>query len=432
MLQRINLQILLLSMLCCTSQQSLLACSMYKITSDDKTIVGTNFDAWYLTPTIWFENKSTENLFGAVFSGGRIDGVYGIAPQSGMNEAGLSFSRLAAPAPQHDQSDLVNKRKIEHPTLYLKRILHQCRNVEEVQQFINEYDHSFFIEDVFIYIEKSGKYIVVEPYTMTIGNDTNYVLSNFCPSVTSTAYAHKLKRYHNGVEFLKDKSDTSLRFATALSDTMHVCRKKIGDGTLLSSVWNLKEGVVSIYFYHDYEHMVQFNLQDELNKGDHQYAIVSLFPTNKEFEALKHYQLPQNNLFIRLSFLYCSAIFFLSICYFGISYFKQGKKQAYRSVRLTLILVGMVLIYYLVVLSMHNIILFSPAPYKDYKFSLLDIASYIPIVTLPVFIYLIYVNWNILRHTYWNLVSMILLSMNSIAYIILIGLFAYWQLYNVF
>jgi len=45
--------------------------------------------------------------------------------------------------------------------------------------------------------------------------------------------------------------DTSITFYTALSDTMHVCRKKVGDGTLLTSIWNLNDGVTYLYFYHD-------------------------------------------------------------------------------------------------------------------------------------------------------------------------------------
>lgn len=432
MVQQNDFRIPLLILLMCFSIESALACSMYKITVADKTIVGTNFDAYYLTPTIWFESKTTAYKYGAVYSGGRIDGAYGIAPQSGMNEAGLSFSRLAAPTPEHGIDDFLNKRKIIQPTLYLKTILHQCKNVEEVQQFINEYDHSFFQEDVFIYIDTSGKYLIVEPYKMHVGKDANYVLSNFCPSVTSSTYAHKLKRYHKGVELLKNKCDTSLAFATSLSDTMHVCREKLGDGTLLSSIWDLKEGTVSLYFYHDYKHLVQFNLQNELKKGDHQYDIAALFPLNTEFETLKHYQVPQNNLFMRWSFLYCGLVFLLTIVYFSISYFKRDKNQAYRKVRIMLVLLAVALIYYLFCISSHNAILYTAAPYKDYRFSMLDIASYIPIVTLPVFIYLIFINWKVLQSSYWSVVSRIIFSLNSIAYLMLIVLFSYWQLYDVF
>lgn len=59
--------------------QSAWACSGYKITVGDKTIVGCNEDAWRATPHIWFENTGR---FGAAFTGSRFDGPHGYAPQA--------------------------------------------------------------------------------------------------------------------------------------------------------------------------------------------------------------------------------------------------------------------------------------------------------------------------------------------------------------
>lgn len=407
-------------------------CSMYKITFAGKTIVGTNFDAYYSTPAIWFENATDKYLYGAGFSGGRLDGANGIAPQSGMNEAGLSFSRLASPTPETGITDLSAKKRITNPTLYLKEILHHCKNVAEVKAYISQYDHSYFQQDVFIYIEKSGKYLIVEPFTMTTGDDAKYVLSNFCPSATSPEYAHKLVRYHNGVEFLKNKIDSTLAFATALSDTMHVCRKKLGDGTLLSSVWDLKQGLISLYFYHDYQHLVQFDLQEELKKGDHFLKIPALFPKNEEFEKLVHYQMPQNNLWIGGAFIFCLGLFSFSGVFFLWNYFRKKKNMAYNYSQLIISMLSGILFYYLFTLLTHNTILYSAAPYKDYKFSMLDIAAYIPIVTLPVFIFLLAISRKIIRDSSWTLFSRLLLTANSLAYLGLTGLFSYWELYSVF
>ena len=76
--------------------------------------------------------------------------------------------------------------------------------VEEVKKYIEQYDHSIFIDDVFIYIDSSGKYLVVEPYQLIEGNNPNYVLSNFCPSITDNENARNLERYRNGEDFLKN------------------------------------------------------------------------------------------------------------------------------------------------------------------------------------------------------------------------------------
>ena len=65
--------------------------------------------------------------------------------------------------------------------------------------------------------------------------------------------ALKLNRYRKGIELLKLKQDTTLLFLRSLSDSMHVCRPKIGDGTLLTSIWNLDDGKIHLYFlqHHD-------------------------------------------------------------------------------------------------------------------------------------------------------------------------------------
>lgn len=50
------------------------ACSGYKITIGNKTILGSNEDAWRVTPKIWFENGKGNGRYGAAFTGSRFDG----------------------------------------------------------------------------------------------------------------------------------------------------------------------------------------------------------------------------------------------------------------------------------------------------------------------------------------------------------------------
>ncbi len=406
-------------------------CSMYKITIGDKTIVGTNFDAYYTSPKIWFEKALKPGTYGAAFSGGRISGVNGFAPQSGMNEVGLSFSRLATATPEKNIVDMSNKKTIPNECSYLKDILHTCKSIEEVQNYISQYNHSFFNEDVFIYIEKSGRYLIVEPYTMTTGNDANYVLSNFCPSVTSDKYANSLERYHNGIEFLKNKIDATLAFATALIDTMHVCRKKVGDGTLLSSIWDLNQGLITMYFYHNYNHSIQYNLKEELAKGDHFFEIPKIFPPNAEFEKLVNYKIPQNSQSIMSFFMFCFGLFAFTGFYFFISYFRKRKSTNYSNQKILLCALCLIMGYYLIVLATNMYIFYFPSPYKDYKFSHLNIAAYIPFLTIPILISLIITNWKLLKEKTWSLFSKLLFTINNIAFLVLVMLFAYWGLYNV-
>ena len=67
--------------------------------------------------------------------------------------------------------------------------------LEEVHEHFSKYDHSIFLEDVFIFIDASERYLIVEPYSLKIGDNANYVLSNFCPSITDEKKRRELDRY---------------------------------------------------------------------------------------------------------------------------------------------------------------------------------------------------------------------------------------------
>ncbi len=406
-------------------------CSMYKITLNGKTIVGCNEDAWRTTPHIWFENSKTGSPFGAAFTGSRFDGSNGYAPQSGMNEAGLAFSRLASRTPSNAVSANPNLNKISNPTAFLKEILHKCSSVEEVMRFISQFDHSYFREDVFIYVDKFGKYLIVEPYTMHIGNDATYVLSNFCPSVTQERDALKLDRYRKGIEFLKQGSDNSPEFCRALSDSMSVCRDKIGDGTLLTSQWDLDSGNLTLYFYHDFSHAVHFNLKKELAKGDRILAIQTLFPENPEFKDLASYKTPQNNVILLAFLLFSGALFFFSVFYYPIAYFQNRKRDRHAYILLLLIPLQLLLLFYCVVLCRNSYVFYFSAPYKDPSVPLVTLSSYTPFLLLILIVPILIINKKILKEKIWNWFPRIWFSLNTLVYLILIGLFIYWRLYGV-
>lgn len=406
-----------------------MACSGYKITKGNKTFVGCNHDTWFTTPHIWFENAKS-GKYGAAFTGARFDGANGYAPQSGMNTMGLAFERLASSHPFQKKFSL--KKKITNPTKYLKDILHSCKSVEEVAAYIRKYDFSYFLEDVFIYVEKSGKYLIVEPYTLTISHNPSYVISNFCPSITDKKTAHKLDRYRNGVNFLKNGFDTTLAFCKALSDTMHVCRDKIGDGTLISSIWDLKSGIVNLYFYHDYNTTVQFNLKEELEKGNHILSIESLFPFNKEFEKLKDYKTPKNSVAIALFIIGSAAFFLLTSVFFLIQYFRRTESKLYPRLQLLLFPIGIIMFFYMVVLCGSVNVYYFPAPYKDPTNLFITLTSYIPFLLVLLILPFTLINYQLFKNNTWGFMGKWLFTVNNVIYLILIGLFTYWKFYDIF
>lgn len=401
------------------------SCSAYKVTVGGHTLFGVNFDTWAINPKIWFEIRG----YGAVFSGANYD-KDGLRPQSGMNEYGLAFGTLATLTPSN-QKDFLNKKQITSRVNYLKDILHSCKTVEEVKAYIEQYDHSALPNDVFIYTDRSGKYLIVEPYTVTLGNENKYVLANFCPSTITDFSTIKQERYINGAAFLKTKIDTSIAFCTALSDTMHVCRNRIGDGTLLTSIWNPNNGSVYLYFYHDYKHPVKLDLKKELAKGDHLIEITSLFPANTEYQKLLDFKTPANNNYISKFILACFILFLFSFVYFGVDSFRN-RKIKYFYFKLLLAVLSLFMAYYMTVLIRESGVFYFPAPYKSSDSGFIDITSYLPFLILLIIIPLLIINRNVIKFKVWGTVSKLLLTLNSFTYVILLALFFYWGFFNIF
>lgn len=407
------------------------ACSMYKITVDGKTMVGCNHDTWFSTPKIWFENAKQPNEFGAGFTGARQVGGNRTAPQSGMNEKGLVFSRLVAYHPKQE-NPLPDRLKIGNEVDYLTDILHKCATVEEVKEYIEQYDHSVFLEDVFIYIDSTGKYLIVEPYTLIEGNESNYVLSNFCPSITDIEQARQQIRYRNGEDFLtKHQVNSSLPFCSALSDTMHVCRSRNGDGTLLTSIWDTKEGIVNLYFYHDFDTTVRFNLSEELAKGDHSLHVASLFPINSEFERLKSYKTPFNTPVLKILLVAIAGLLSFFILLLSLAAIRDKNTEInFRNVLLLSVL-NLLLIGYLFVLATHVNIFYFDAPYRHFGSDLISASSYTPFLLLAVIVPLSFFTIKMLKSLQTKRWIKFTLASNNLVYLLLILSFGYWGLYSI-
>lgn len=405
------------------------ACSVCKVTINGRTYFGNNEDNWRLGSMIWFENK-TFGKFGAVYVG------YGDNfPQGGMNEAGLAFDGLTV-YPKVITPD-PTKTTETNPNKFIREIMQNCITVEDVRNYAIKFNRPINGGVVF-FADKFGKYLIMEPDTMTIGNDNKYIIANFCPSNTSDKEKLNFDRYKRGNDFLLNHTnDTNSNYCLALVDTMHECRNKIGDGTMYSFIADLEEGNFSLYFYHDFKHNKEFNLKTELAKGNHSFEMLDIFPPNTEYKKLVAFKTPQNNGTMRLFLICCEALFSFSSLFFLISFLRNKKSipqvnSTNHTIKILLFVVSALLLYYANVISNNQAIFYFPSPYHDWRFSMLNIAAYIPFLMLIIIVPLITQNIKVLKGTTWTTFSKYLFTVNSLTYLALIFLFTYWKLYNVF
>lgn len=341
------------------------SCSMFKITLYGKTMVGNNEDAWRIGSSIWFETGQQGNM--GVAYVGHNDGV----PQGGLNEAGLAFDGLTVyPVPR---KEALNKRPLNSARDFLKAIMQHCSNVDEVVEFASLYDRSGMNNGVYLFVDTTGRYVVMEADTLITGNEQKYLQSNFCPSVVHDPSQVKLARYHRGLQYLKAPGDTSLQYCVGMMNAMHECREKIGDGTEYTNIYDLQTQTIYLYFYHDYQHVVRLNLQEELAKGNHKLVMADIFPKNAEYERFLRYQTPFNNPFLQLG-LYGMWVWLAGAMLYWLVLFRRNSWGIWLAFGLNALL-----LYYIYFLLKNQYIYYHDAPSWLWM--------YIPLVLAGVVIY---------------------------------------------
>lgn len=420
--------LMLIAILCV---ERAIPCSMYKITVDGKTMVGNNEDSWGRDAKIWFEQRA-HNKFAAVYVGYARKQL----PDGAMNEYGLAFDAFTMPRKDNVPEKDPNKKDFAYA--HVKTIMQQYKTVDEVYAFLEKLNlhilngSPIFNGGMFLFIDKTGKYLVVEANKLTLGTDDKFVLANFSIADTKNLSTIKMERYRKGVAFLGNKPlDTSLAFCAALSDTMSVSRAKIGDGTLYTNIYDLDEGLIHTYFFHDFSKGITFNLKEELAKGDHSYNFQELFAGNKNYQRFFDYQTPQNNTPILLFIAACGLLFFFSSVFFLTSFFRSSNIH-YKYLKLGVSALSMALCIYAFVLIRIQQIFYFPSPYYDGHSLIVSLTSYLPFVLLLVIIPLWVVVVKIIRQKKWAGFAKWLLAINNVVYLLLIGLFAYWHLFDVF
>ncbi|HTR28394.1 MAG TPA: hypothetical protein VMH27_03940 [Puia sp.] len=389
-------------------------CSMFKITVFGKTLVGNNEDAWRVNSRIWFESGSNGH-YGAAYVGH--DDWW---PQGGINEKGLVYDGFAvyrrtlhpAPGKKPMGSDFGN---------FLKTILQQCASVQEVRDFVSRFERSRMNGSMLLFVDKSGEYLVVEADTTILGHDEKYVLANFCPSLTKPEDV-QIGRYKRGRAFLQNKEDTSLAFCTAMMDTMHECRRRLGDGTTYTTIYDLKDKLIYLYFYHDYSKCITFNLDQELSKGNHAFLMTDLFPPNPEYIRFTKFKTPFNDVRMRLTLTLLFFFLVLSLPVFAVIFLKKRAP-----IWLALLIINLGLAWDAFNLSDNIAIYYFNRPYREEGRWLLNLSSWFPLALLILFIPIVIATIRYIRKKP-NKFHLLLLSANALSYAILLGLLIYWDL----
>jgi hypothetical protein len=247
-------------------------CTIVTIAKDSVVLAGNNEDWAEPRTKIWFFPASNE-AYGRVYVG------FDHAPihdrfQGGMNDQGLFMDMNAVkstgwqgePGKPSFQGDLV------------EQILSHYSTVDEVVEFFQQHD----VPDLDILrvpvADAKGNSVIIEwgkdQLQFLYKEDCYQISTNFIQSNYENPKEYPCQRYKIADRILRNATVADVDLIRSVLSATHFDHIS---PTLYSNICDLKKKRIYLYFFHNFEEEVVFDLDKELKKGKAEYPMRSLF-----------------------------------------------------------------------------------------------------------------------------------------------------------
>jgi len=264
------------------------SCTIFTASFGDAVLFGNNED--YTNPnTYYWISPSTQQFYGGVYIG-----YDNLSPQGGVNEKGLAFDYNALPqVALNSRSGLPPLRG--NPGFI---ILRECATVEEAIDMAGGYNWGTSLKYQIHLADASGDAVVISAgpdgelaFTRKEKGDGYLVSTNF-----NLAYHQKEKeglcsRYDTAVamlEKIKDEDDLTVEYFREILDAVHA--EGASSNTLYSNIFDLKNGIIYLYYWHQFNEVVILNVQEEIAKNPSPTRISDLFSQDTVERASAEHQ----------------------------------------------------------------------------------------------------------------------------------------------
>jgi hypothetical protein len=245
----------ILLMLCCIK---LYPCSIFKYSSNSEIFFCGNED-WITTDPAIITIPANKNDFGVVLLGWK--SYLPNYPQAGINSEGLCFDWAMVPKQNYksnvDLVDLDINSTID--------ILKKCKSVNEVIEYLKQYDFSHIAEEHIMFTDKTGASCVIE-YTkgerhFLINNSETQYITNF--NLTDKSYGgYPCDRYTKLERGLK-KEKLDIEDMKRLLSSVH---QEGTYPTIYSYIFDLRKMNIRLFYNHRYDTYKEFTINGLLKK----------------------------------------------------------------------------------------------------------------------------------------------------------------------
>ena len=249
-----------------------LCCTALCVSDGDIVLVGNNEDFVSIPTKVWVFPQEKGKLGRIYFGFKHIPYI----PMGGMNESGLFFDCFSTPP-------LVvkfSKHRETYKGFLMTKIMEECDTVEKALEMFGKYNLEFMRTHQTFIVDKTGDWAIVEGDAILRKKGRYQVVTNFYHSQVKDGVI-TCERYNIAVKMLEQRPKVSVDWIRRILSATHLewqpYRNEILN-TVYSNVYDLRNGLIYLYHFHDYANEVVLNLKEELRKGQHSYDIPSLFP----------------------------------------------------------------------------------------------------------------------------------------------------------
>lgn len=270
-------------------------CTVFTLVKGDQVFFGGNDD--YINPdSYYWVDQGNSQKYGVIWIG-TPDNV-----QQGVNECGLAYDANGLPRinvnPHHERIPVPGGYNI-----YPVRIMNECATVEEVIEWINKHEMHSYMHDQMQFADVTGDAVIISAgkdgelvFTRKDPGDGYLVSTNFNVANPANGTGYPCWRYDRAQSILDQLLDKQGRLSEQdvieVLDAVHV--EGGTSWTIESMLADLSNGIIYLYFFHQFDKPVIINVAEELNNPHDAGALSNLFTEEVRKEADRRYQIIQS------------------------------------------------------------------------------------------------------------------------------------------
>ena len=251
-------------------------CTAFMAVKKNTVLTGRNADSRNLNARM-LVLPGSQGKYGRIFLGaGEGQNIGGFINTTGMNDRGLWYGSTSlydgsAFPVRNDIKNYYNKPTLNYDLIHY--VMEVCSTVDEVIEYFTTYYYPVW-NGHHLFVDRNGNSVIIEfgerDVVFIRKKSGHQVMTNFPNADTLSSRWYNCYRYNTADRMLASSQEISTDLFRSICDAVH----QEGEfPTSLSTVYDVTSGNLYVYYFHNYEEVLVFNLYMELARGENYYKI---------------------------------------------------------------------------------------------------------------------------------------------------------------